>query len=111
LPVVAPAYRSAVESIVASSNVRLSEQGHVPGFAENRLIETIRASGLGVECSKLLEKAVHRAAKRCSGIRFRKWLLGDQIERTAYNCCFSPRGERHRSVACTPSSKTLMTTG
>jgi len=68
LPVVAPAYRSAVESIVASSNVRLSEQGHVPGFAENRLIETIRASGLGVECSKLLEKAVHRAAKRCSGI-------------------------------------------
>jgi len=62
LPVVPPAYRAAVESIVASSNVRLSEEGHVPGFAKNRLIETIRASDLGWSAQNCWRKL-------CTGLR------------------------------------------
>jgi hypothetical protein len=67
LPLLPPAYRAAVDSILASSNVRLSKEGHVPGFPEHRLIETIESSDLDSETKKLLKKAAGRAAKRCSG--------------------------------------------
>lgn len=61
---VTPSVQADIDSILGVDSSKVC-----PGFPLNRLVETIRASGL--DGSKLLEKAARRAARRCSGLVYK----------------------------------------